>query len=209
MEHDALVSAREALARLVDGNDRFISAHGASQAARWDRLKGAGPQKPFAIIVGCADSRVPVEIVFDQGFGDVFVVRVAGNIASPDVIGSVEYAAGVLGTPLVVVMGHTGCGAVTETVRLVAAGEEPDSPDVRYITDRIGVHVAEIVRRAREPESCIDDAVRANVRGAVEHLRHGSKLLASLAEAGRLAVVGAVYELDTGKVDFFDGVPIG
>lgn len=195
---------KDALARLVEGNRRFREASGTSRA--WDPRRGAEAQCPFAIVLGCSDSRTPVEILFDQGLGDLFVVRVAGNIVAPSLVGSIEFAASQFGTRLVVVMGHTRCGAVTATVNAIQSGLGPESKNIRSITDRIAPHVESLVRTAA-PDTLLRQAVIANVRASVAHLQHGSPLLEELVKAGRVVVVGALYELETGVVEFFDGVP--
>jgi carbonic anhydrase len=190
-----------ALRRLIEGNQRFREGSSSSSTRTFDPKAGEN-QRPFAIIVGCSDSRTPVEIVFDQGFGDLFVVRIAGNIIAPSGIGSVEFAASQFGTRLVVVMGHTRCGAVTATLRALETGHGPESKNIRSITDRIAPHVQDY---AKWPESeRLQTAVRANVRASVDHLRHGSQLLEELVIAKRVVVIGAVYDLDTGAVDFLD-----
>jgi carbonic anhydrase len=184
---------------LIEGNRRFreakpttertFSAHHATEA-----------QRPFAIILGCSDSRTPVEILFDQGFGDLFVVRIAGNIVAPSVVGSIEFAASQFGSRLVVVMGHTRCGAVLATLNAIKTGLGPESKNIRSITDRISPHVEALVRL----EGGEAEAIRANVRASVDHLRHGSRLLEELVVSERLKVVGAEYDLETGSVHFFD-----
>jgi len=164
-------------------------------------------QQPFAIILGCSDSRTPVEILFDEGFGDLFVVRIAGNIVAPSVVGSIEFAASQFGSRLVVVMGHTRCGAVMATVNAIQTNLGSESKNIRAITDRIAPHVQGLIRPG-DPEGVIRDAVRANVRASVDHMRHGSKILEDLVMTGRVAIVGAEYDLETGEVAFFDRVPI-
>jgi carbonic anhydrase len=196
----------EALQRLMDGNLRFRDAHAASSARPWSRQLATEQQRPFAIVLGCSDSRTPIEILFDQGFGELFVVRIAGNIVAPSVVGSIEFAAAQFGTRLVVVMGHTHCGAVSATVKAIETGLGPESRNIRSITDRIAPHIEGLVRPGNT-EGIISEAVRANVRASAAHLRHGSALLEQLVVAGRLAVVGAEYDLETGTVHFFDGVP--
>ncbi|MCB9655762.1 MAG: carbonic anhydrase [Deltaproteobacteria bacterium] len=181
-------------------------------ATSWDPKHASSPQRPFAIILGCSDSRTPVEILFDQGFGELFVVRIAGNIVAPSVVGSIEFAASQFGTRLVVVMGHTRCGAVTATVNAIQTGMGPASKNIQSITDRITPHVEDLVRhelthRPEDRASLMREAVRANVRASADHLRHGSRIIEELVLAERLVVVGAEYELETGVVDFFDGVP--
>jgi carbonic anhydrase len=200
-------SPEEALQRLVEGNRRFRDAKGASSARRWSPHLATEAQRPFAIILGCSDSRTPVEIVFDEGFGDLFVVRIAGYIVAPSVVGSIEFAAAQFGSRLVVVMGHTRCGAIAATVRALETGLGPESNNIRAITDRIAPHIQALIRPG-DPEAVLREAVRANVRASADHLRHGSRLLEELVTSGHVAVVGAEYELETGEVRFFDGVPL-
>lgn len=168
-------------------------------------------QSPFAIVLGCSDSRVPVEMVFDQGLGDLFVIRVAGNVVSPSQVGSVEFAAATFGTPLVVVLGHSTCGAVTATLEELQRPAENQSPNLRAIVERITPAVASLLETELKdrPEELIAKGVRANVRASAHGLRHGSRILEDLIAAGKLLVVGAEYDLATGAVDFFDGVPAG
>ena len=201
----ASLSPEDALRRLMEGNRRFRNADAASSARSWTSQLATEPQQPFAIILGCSDSRTPIEILFDQGFGDLFVVRIAGNIVAPSVVGSIEFAASQFGTRLVVVMGHTRCGAVAATVKAIETGLGPESRNIRSITDRIAPHIEGLVRPGNT-DSIIREAVRANVLASADHLRHGSALLEQLVVAGRVAVVGAEYELETGAVHFFDGV---
>ena len=165
-------------------------------------------QSPFAIIIGCSDSRVPAEIIFDQGIGDLFVIRVAGNIVAPSQVGSVEFAAERFGTQLVVVLGHSFCGAVEATLGELTQPTENRSPNLRAIVDRIQPAVEDLIgsEMADDPEALLRTAVRANVRSSVEQLRHGSGILERLIDEGRLHVVGAEYSLTTGLVDFFDGL---
>jgi carbonic anhydrase len=201
-----VIPAQEALARLKEGNRRFVGGErkldtGLSHA---QRAAAARNQLPFAIVLGCSDARVPAEVVFDQGLGDLFVIRVAGNIVSPSQVGSVEFAAERFGTQLVVVLGHTQCGAILatlEAVRHQAAHPE----NVLTIVERIRPSVQTLLElrpRASE-EELITHAVRANVRASVDHLRHGSALLETLIRKGRLSILGAEYSLETGQVEFF------
>jgi carbonic anhydrase len=199
-------SPQQALQRLIEGNRRFRDGSSTWSARAWDQRLATQEQRPFAIVLGCSDSRTPVEILFDQGFGDLFVVRIAGNIVAPSVVGSIEFAASQFGTRLAVVMGHTRCGAVAATVRAIETGLGPESQNIRAITDRIAPHIEALVRRGH-PEGLIDEAVRANVRASANHLRHGSRILEDLVIARRFLVVGAEYELETGAVHFFDGAP--
>jgi carbonic anhydrase len=200
------ITPYDAYQRLVEGNRRFRT--GSYQPLAWSRNPSDRAQRPFAIVLGCSDSRTPVEILFDQGFGDLFVVRVAGNIAAPSIIGSVEFAASQFGTRLVVVLGHSQCGAVGATIDAIATGLGPESVNIRSITDRIAPHVEGLVRDAEKRNGVIAEAVRANVRATASQLRHGSRLLEELVLCGRIVVTTAEYELETGKVEFFGALPL-
>ena len=173
------------------------------------RRELAAGQEPFAIILGCSDSRVPAEIVFDQGLGDLFVIRVAGNIVAASQIGSVEFAAERFGTPLVVVLGHSQCGAVLATLEELRRPKENQSRNLRSIVDRVRPSVEALLgtELRNEPDALVRHAVRANVRGSANQLRHGSEVLEQLIQRDRLLIVGAEYSLETGAVDFFEGVP--
>lgn len=203
--------ARDALDQLKAGNRRFINGEHtiADQAADARQHSGTEPQKPFAVILGCSDSRVPVEIVFDQGLGELFVIRVAGNIVAPSQIGSIEFAAQAFGTRLVVVLGHTHCGAIAATVDALRGDAEHESRNLYSIVDRIKPSASNIL--AENPnvdrESLITAAVRANVRSSVRDLRQGSTVLADLQRDDDLLIVGAEYSLATGEVDFFEADP--
>ncbi|HEY7437047.1 MAG TPA: carbonic anhydrase [Methylomirabilota bacterium] len=177
-----------------------------SQARRRELATG---QEPFAIILGCSDSRVPAEIVFDQGLGDLFVIRVAGNIVAPSQIGSVEFAAGRFGTRLVVVLGHSACGAILATLEELRRPSGHQSRNLRAIVDRIRPSVEPLLATelARDTNALVRQAVRVNIRVAADHLRHGSSVLEQLIKEDGLVVVGAEYSLETGLVDFFDGMP--
>lgn len=197
------LTPEQALQRLVDGNRRFREANGNSSARSWSRHLATAAQRPFAIVLGCSDSRTPVEILFDEGFGDLFVVRIAGNIVAPSVVGSIEFAASQFGTRLVVVMGHTRCGAVAATVKAIETGLGPESRNIRSITDRIAPHIEGLVRLG-DPAGVIREAVRANARASADHLRHGSRLIEEMVVSGQLMVVSAEYDLETGAVEFLD-----
>jgi carbonic anhydrase len=206
-----MITAIEALDRLREGNRRFVanqSEAGALGNHGHTAALAAGPE-PLAIILGCSDARVPAELVFDQGFGDLFVIRVAGNIVSPSQIGSVEFAAGRYGTRLVVVMGHSQCGAVISTFEELTGRATSQSRNLLSIVNRVRPSMETVLAAAggdADPESVIADTVRANVRASANHLRHGSELLERLIREGTLTVVGAEYSLETGVVSFFDGV---
>jgi len=207
-----MISAREGLERLREGNRRFVSGvrSGDIVANHTRRNEVAGGQEPFAIILGCSDSRVPAEIVFDQGLGDLFVIRVAGNIVASSQIGSVEFAAERFATPLVVVLGHSQCGAVVATLEELMRPREKQSRNLRSIVDRIRPSVEALLATElrHEPEALVRHAVRSNVRVSTNQLRHGSEVLEQLIEREGLLVVGAEYSLEIGVVDFFDGVPL-
>jgi len=204
-----MLSAKEALERLEEGNRRFVldARDGVADDARSRRSELVGGQEPFAIILGCSDSRVPAELVFDQGLGDLFVIRVAGNVVAPSLVGSVEYAAAVCGTRLVVVMGHSGCGAVTATLDELERPSERRSANLGSIVDRIRPSVEPLLETElrHDREALLARAIRANVRASAEHLRRGSRVLEDLIESDGLRVVGAEYSLATGEVEFFDG----
>jgi len=204
-----MITGLEGLGRLREGNARFVANQmrtldHAHESRRAELVSG---QAPFAIVLGCSDSRVPAELVFDQGFGDLFVIRVAGNIVAPSQVGSVEFAAERYGTSLVVVMGHTQCGAILATLEELTGGAASTSGNLRSIVDRVRPSVSTVIAAARgtDPNALVSLAVRANVRASVDHLRHGSALLERLIDRNGLLIVGAEYSLETGVVDFFDG----
>lgn len=203
-----VIPAREGLQRLRDGNRRFVSGATSHDtlAGEMRRVALVEGQTPFAVILGCSDSRVPVEIVFDQHLGDLFVVRVAGNIVAPSLIGSVEFAAERFGTRLVVVLGHSSCGAILATLEELQRPRSRQSPNLRSIVDRIRPSVEELMGAdpGREEGELVHRAVRANVRASVAQLRHGSEVLEQLIRQQGLLVVGAEYSLETGMVDFFE-----
>jgi carbonic anhydrase len=206
-----MISAVEALTQLSEGNRRFVA-----------NLRGADPfltparraqltiqQQPFAIILGCSDARVPAEIVFDQGLGDLFVIRVAGNIVAPSQVGSVEFAAERFGTRLVVVLGHSQCGAILATLEEIRRPNETQSRNLRSIVDRVRPSVESLLETdlRHDLDSLVKKAVRVNIRASADHLRHGSEVLEQLIQKEKFLVVGAEYSIETGEVDFFDGVP--
>ncbi|VAW95519.1 Carbonic anhydrase, beta class [hydrothermal vent metagenome] len=203
-----MISSEQALTRLREGNQRFAAGVRSietlvKQTKKADFIEG---QAPFAIILGCSDSRVPAELVFDQGLGDLFVIRVAGNIVAPSQIGSVEFAAELFGTPLVVVLGHTLCGAVMATIdNLEHPAKDDKSLNVLSIVNRIQPSVEPLFETElrKNPEQLLNASIRANIYAATNHLRHGSQLLEQLIEQGKLTIVGAEYSLETGVVEFF------
>ena len=194
-----MISAAEAVERLRAGNRRYVN--GASHLISvGGHTPGHGKgQTPFAVILACSDSRVPVEMIFDQGPGDLFVTRVAGNIAAPSQLGSIEYAATQLGTKLVVVLGHSNCGALSATLDAIAEGRAVDSPNLGAIIDRIRTAIESL------DQPSLNDAVAANVRHSVQLIRQDSAILARMIDAGELTVLGAEYSIESGEVEFFDG----
>jgi carbonic anhydrase len=205
-----VIKATDALERLRSGNERFASDSGTVDLRTHSRHRDqlVDGQEPFAIILGCSDSRVPAEIIFDQALGDLFVIRVAGNIVAPSQIGSVEFAAERCGARLVVVLGHSNCGAVLATLAELGRPDETRSPNLRAIVDRVRPSVEDLL--SREPQLAGDElakkAVRSNILTSVEQLRRGSKILEALIDGGDLLIVGAEYSLETGRVDFFQDI---
>ncbi len=206
-----MISALEALERLRQGNRRFVSGVRSidTLVSQTRRSELVTRQEPFAVILGCSDSRVPVELVFDQGLGDLFVIRVAGNIVASSQIGSVEFAAARFGTRLVVVLGHTRCGAIQATLDELQRPTENQSRNLRSIVDRVRPSVEELLATdlRHDRDALARHSVRANVRVATNALRHGSEILEQLIQQDGLVIVGAEYALETGAVDFFDSVP--
>jgi len=205
-----MMSAHEALERLREGNRRFAFNTENSREVSLSHLRRAAlvkAQHPFAIILGCSDSRVPAEIVFDQGLGHLFVIRVAGNIVSPSQVGSVEFAASRFDTRLVVVLGHSQCGAILATLEELQQSADNQSRNLRSIVDRIRPSVEGLLKTElrNDLDALVKHAVRANVAASVNHLRHGSEILEQLILNDGLLVVGAEYSLETGIVEFFDG----
>ncbi len=206
-----MISANEALQRLRDGNARFVSGIRSLEtiATPTRRSELVGGQSPFAVVIGCSDSRVPVEMVFDQGLGDLFVIRVAGNVVARSQIGSVEFAAAKFGTRLVVILGHTHCGAVEATLDQLRHAKDGGSENLRFIVDQVRPSVEGLLDPAlgHDAEALVRVAIRTNVRIAANTLRQDSAVLKRLIEEDGLIVVGAEYSLETGVVDFFDGLP--
>ncbi|MBT6728567.1 MAG: carbonic anhydrase [Deltaproteobacteria bacterium] len=202
-----MLTAQEALMRLQEGNKRFVegqSTYNNNDTRRRNELVDG--QTPFAIILGCSDSRVPAEIVFDQGLGDLFVIRIAGNIVAPSQIGSIEFAVETFQTPLVVVLGHTRCGAVAATLNQIRQPQASRSQHLRSIVERIRPAVEPLseIRTDLTHEHLLERAIRSNVRMSVNQLRHGSSFLEEIHDSGSLWIVGAEYSLESGQVDFFE-----
>lgn len=205
------LSAQEALDRLREGNRRFVSGISSREIliSPSRRIELAAGQEPFAIVLGCSDSRVPAEIIFDQGLGDLFVIRVAGNIVAPSQIGSVEFAAERFNTRLVVVMGHSRCGAILATLEELGHPPAGQSRNLRSIVDRIRPAVEALLATElrHDPDTLVRHAIRANIRASANHLRHGSEILEQMSQKDGLLIIGAEYSLETGVVEFFDGMP--
>ena len=202
-----MIPAQEALQRLRDGNRRFVEDQRLQRAGVETRLHElADGQAPFAVIVGCSDSRVPAELIFDQGLGDLFVIRVAGNIVAPSQLGSVEFAAVKFESRLVVVLGHSQCGAVAATIDHIQSPGGVSSQNLESIVDLISPSVEPLLDQGLEAEALLSKAVRANVKEATNTLRQGSPIIEDLERNDGLVIVGAEYSLDSGLVEFFDGV---
>ena len=202
-----MISAQEALQRLKDGNQNFVEGKVQyKKLSHQQRADLADEQHPFAIILGCSDSRVPAEIVFDQGLGDLFVIRVAGNIVAPSQVGSVEFAAESFGCPLVVVLGHSHCGAIKSTIHTLLNPNTTHSSNLMSIVNRVrpAVEILFQTDLKNDVDKLSQHAVKANVFASVNQLRHGSAVLENLTQQGKLVIVGAEYSLETGEVEFFD-----
>jgi carbonic anhydrase len=203
-----MIKAQQALDRLRDGNRRFVeNARAQDEFIQMRRAELAAGQEPFAIILGCSDSRVPAEIIFDQGLGDLFVIRVAGNIVAPSQIGSVEFGVAAFDTRLVVVLGHSQCGAITTTLKELRQPAN-QSRNLQSIVDRVRPAIAGLLATdlRDKPEELVREAVRANIRASVSQLRHGSQILEQAERDNGLLIVGAEYSLETGVVEFFENV---
>ena len=203
-----MIDARHALERLREGNRRFVANTPDAALHTKRRASLVDGQFPIAIVLGCSDSRVPAELVFDQGLGDLFVIRVAGNIVAPSQVGSVEFAATKFSTRLVVVLGHSQCGAILATIDELRAPAAQQSINLRSIVERVRPSVAPLLESPLRDDhaALVHHAVRANVRASADHLRHGSSILEALIAKEGLRVVGAEYSLESGEVEFFDGV---
>jgi len=197
-----MTSAQDALARLVKGNQRFTAGISHRTVDSEQRMQLVSGQAPFAIIVGCSDSRVPVELVFDANLGDLFVIRVAGNVVDATVAGSAEFAAANFGSKIVVVLGHTACGAVAATLGEMQNPTADLSPNLRSIVDSIKPSLQHL--KTTEVNDSISLGVKANVLQSVKRLASQSKLLKQMVDEGELMIIGAQYDLKSGEVEFFD-----
>jgi len=207
-----MITATEALQQLKEGNQRFVHSRlrkVKDLTNRDRRSEVIDVREPFAIVLGCSDARVPLEIVFDHGLGHLFVIRVAGNIVAPSQMGSIEFAAERFGTRLVVVLGHSKCGAIKATVEQLETPDEIHSPNLASIIDRIRPSVEPLFATGsdRDHDELLHDAMLANVRASVDQLRHGSAILENLVQNHDLQIIGAEYSIETGQVDFLDNLP--
>ena len=207
------MNADAALQKLIDGNARYaLTANGGAEShIEVKNHQSLKTQNPFAIILSCSDSRVPVELVFDQGLGDLFVIRVAGNIAAPSQIGSVEFACQKFNTPLVVVLGHSSCGAISATVDSLIndineSGEtNPMSPNLAAIVDQVAPSASSVIAKNKSSnrEELLYKTMRANVAQSVKQLELGSSIISDLIKQKQLTIVGAEYSLESGKIEFY------
>ncbi|WP_139851251.1 carbonic anhydrase [Acinetobacter pullicarnis] len=203
-----MLTAQEVLLQLKQGNQRFVSGETKYREllTHQDRAEMAEDQHPFAIVLGCSDSRVPAEMVFDQGLGDLFVIRVAGNVVAPSQVGSVEFAAERYSCPVVIVLGHSHCGAIQATIDTLMNPDSPPSANLMSIVNRVRPSVEILMQTELKNDlaKLSVHAVRSNVFASVNQLRHGSAVLESLIAKGKLKVVGAEYSLESGEVIFYD-----
>lgn len=202
-----MISADKALQKLQDGNKRFVAGIRGNQKAHIASIpNNKDRQNPFAIILGCSDSRVPAEIVFDQGMGDLFVIRVAGNIVAPSQLGSIEFAVENFGTQLVIVLGHSSCGAVSATMNDIKHPGIQAYSNVFSIVDRIRPVVEPLFHTEliHNDEELLEAAIRANILASTQQLKHDSPLLETYIQKNKLKIVSAEYSISSGEVDFFD-----
>lgn len=196
------ISYSQALEMLKDGNERFVNGKSLHPYSDFESIKEVSEkQKPFVTINGCSDSRVPPELIFDQGLGDIFVVRNAGNVSDIDEVASIEYGAEHLGTNLIVVMGHTKCGAVTA----VAKGEHLEG-NIPKLVDNIipAVEKVKHFHKNEEYSKWLNEAILENVNQSIKDILIRSEMISKLVQNGKVIIVGAVYDIDTGKVNFYD-----
>jgi len=194
------VSAEQALQKLMDGNSRFVESKmaGSSLCDATARGKLAKSQHPYAIILSCSDSRVPPELIFDQALGEIFVVRVAGNVADPIVLGSIEYATEHLGSPLIMVLGHERCGAVTAAVG--SKGKHEGNIGAILSAIEPAAKKAKVISKGKPQEELVECAVEVNAKAVAAALTKKSKVLAEQLKEGKIKIVSAKYDLDDGKV---------
>jgi len=203
-----MVTSREALQQLIEGNRRYVSGDVSLKSFADSTSPGqrAGKQEPLAIILGCSDSRIPVEIIFDQGPGDLFVIRVAGNIVTPSQIGSIEFAARNFGTRLVVVLGHTHCGAIRATLDALESPPDASSPNIQFIVDHIRPPIDRLLKNdpTISSKELVRQATRANIHASIKHIQEGSPWIRRLILRDELQITGAEYSLETGSIEFLE-----
>jgi len=200
------MNSKEALNKLIQGNKAYVSSDKDGMNNNFTPHETILEQNPFAIILGCSDSRVPAEIVFRQGLGDLFVIRIAGNIVAPSQIGSIEFACQQFGTPLVVVLGHTHCGAIRATVESLINDSDDFSPNLASIVDLVTPAVLPLVDGKEDiqaDEHLCHTAMQANVEQSVNTLKTASRTIRRLIKSGDLEIVGAEYSIETGEVTFY------
>ena len=198
-----MLSAEKSLERLKEGNRRFVSGEitGLATFGPKDREQLVIGQQPFAIILGCSDSRVPIELLFDQGFGDLFVIRIAGNIVARSQLGSVEYAIQELGVKLVVVMGHAHCGAVSAAITASSDGVVPNAEHLNYVVEKIK---PSLLVDGDNQEITLDNSIRSNTRRSVQCLKSESAIIKKHAEKNDICILPAHFSINTGEVEFLD-----
>lgn len=207
IKREIMKTPQQVIEDLSAGNQRFLRGDSIqSSNASLKKLKDFAKtgQLPKAIVLCCSDSRAPVEMIFDQDIGDLFVIRVAGNVVAPSLVGSVEFAVSTFGTNLVLVMGHTQCGAITSTIDHIENSHAISSENIHDIVSRIKPHIFPITQLGLSPEEMQARAVEANVRASVSQLSHSSRLVEGLMSQGKLQILGAVLDLATGRVAFLE-----
>ena len=203
---EAAATPSQVVQDLIAGNGRFLngeSLHSPHSSLRKLKEYAKSGQSPKAIVLCCSDSRAPVEMIFDQDIGDLFVIRVAGNVVAPSLVGSIEFATSAFGTNLVLVMGHTQCGAVTAALDHIENAQAISSENIHDIVSRIKPHILFLTQMQQKPrQEKLALAVEANVRASVSQLQHSSALIERLVQQGKIEIHGAVLNLATGQVDF-------
>ncbi len=199
------MNADAALKELIEGNYRYVQAATSGAVLDSKKHQVLPEQNPMAVILGCSDSRVPAELVFDQGVGDLFVIRIAGNIVAPSQIGSIEFACQQFKTQLVVVLGHTNCGAISATIDSLLSDPDQMSPNLASIVDRLKPAVSPVINDdiVRDRSSLMKKAMQANIEYSTQQLQIRSKIIRDLINNKQLKIVGAEYSIETGEVEFY------
>jgi carbonic anhydrase len=188
------ISANRAVEMLKEGNQRFLNKNEQDRDLHVQVSQTSGGQFPYAVVLSCIDSRVPVELVLDQGIGDIFSARVAGNIINEDILGSIEYACGVAGSKAILVLGHTKCGAVTSACKGVELG------NITALLSKVKPAIANVQERNGEVE--VEEVTKANVHQSIKEIRENSSILADLENEGKIKIVGAIYHVEDGRVSY-------